>query len=221
MSSNASNPELNLTANLTSSPSNATLNERDTAEKETLEITPEKNATAKSTNSTGLNETDVAKAERAAELSAGNTTSLNATLESTSNHTQAIREISFNATGSDNATTANNKTENVWSALPLFRNMSNLRNSTEATNSTQTPRGLKSVENTTTTLANGNMTESEVSEESSTETSDSSKFDWLEDFDKKLTADDSVTTKKPCSTLACLVSRGCSDPADESCTSDN
>ena len=203
MSANVSHvPEFNSTSNSTELHKNgSSLVEREADKQDILEMT---NEDKNSTNSTNLEQMKEAKVERGAEQSIGNVSiSSNVTIDS-SNHT-------INVTGES----ANSTTGNPWSALPLFRNMSSTvrSNLTEGSgNSSQTVRDIGSNDNST-------MDSSTITESENSDTTDSPKFDWLDELDKELADVDNSVSKKPCGSVACSISRGCTD--EKSCTTDN
>lgn len=168
-------------------------------------------------NSTELGDSEEAKIAREVNVVEATNTSqlLNSTTEEKNN--QTTRQITIQAT-SEEGTNSTRNGSNPWSALPLF-NMLNatLRNTSAALNSSQTARdiGTGVADNSTTSAEDDKMSES------STEIGQKLK-QLLEDFEDNVSEDveisDGISTKKPCTTVSCLISRGCSDT---SCNQNN
>ena len=134
---------------------------------------------------------------------------------------QTTRQVSGNNTSNANNTMDKNSTSNPWSVLPLFRSLNaTLRNSSESTNSSQSRRQTTIIAS----QSSKNSTEEgqDVLEDSTVdETTDktSLKVDKSEpDLGEDMMDEEGISTKKPCTTVSCLISRGCSD---NSCTPDN
>ena len=107
--------------------------------------------------------------------------------------------------------TQHNGTANVWSALPLFRDLnSTLHNSSESVNASKSVRAVDSAENS---IEDDSAPKDDLSESASNNTK--SMEDEMEDQNQDDVKDGS--TKKPCTTVSCWISRGCSD---ESCSQD-
>jgi hypothetical protein len=113
-----------------------------------------------------------------------------------------------------NSNATHNATANPWTVLPLFRDLnstlhnSSLRNSSESVNATKSPRSADSAENS--------IEDDSVDKELSGLDSNGTKSDSMEG-DMENDGQDDGSTKKPCTTVSCLISRGCSD---ESCSQD-
>jgi len=139
----------------------------------------------------------------------GNFSKLNDTLKAVNVSTRAVNDSMSNSNATHNATA------NPWAVLPLFRDLnstlhnSSLRNSSESVNATKSPRSADSAENSI---------EKEVSSDKVLSGLDSNgtKSDAMEGGLENDGQDDG-STKKPCTTVSCLISRGCSD---ESCSQD-
>ncbi|XP_032784514.2 dentin sialophosphoprotein isoform X1 [Daphnia magna] len=126
------------------------------------------------------------------------------------------RDVAADGTHSDSNST-NNGTANPWSALPLFRNLnstlhnSSLRNSSDSSNSSQTTRDIESPENLVESRADEDLFDdgnSSNGTEKADHPLDDSSDDVLEDEGED---DETGSTKKPCTTVSCFISRGCSD----------
>lgn len=184
---------------------NSSMVERST-EDEKLVLTEEGNTT-KASNSSDSKLSE-GKVERAvAEVTGNASLLLNATEKVVNN--QTTRGVSVNTTSNTNGTT--NGTANPWSSLPFFRNMTGAKhNSSEVSNSSLATREVTSANKSNSTEKDG-----ENSDDASTSgiVSDSIDVIGLDDIDV-----DGVSTQKPCATVSCLISRGCSDM---SCTPDN
>lgn len=164
------------------------------------------------TNTSNIEKLDEVKVERSESIE-NTTLTVNTTDEVVNN--QTTRGVSVNETINSNIT--RNGTENLWSALPLFRNMSSaIRNSSETSNSSQTIRQVAS-DISGTVKGNGSTASVDLTE--STEKSDLEDSEGLLQDGVEDDVEDDVSTKKPCASLSCMISRGCSD--ESSCTSDN
>lgn len=139
---------------------------------------------------------------------AGNFSKLNETLKADNVSTRAVNASMSNSNATHNATA------NPWAVLPLFRDLnstlhnSSLRNSSESVNATKSPRSADSAENS--------IEDDSVDKELSGLDSNGTKSDSMEG-DMENDGQDDGSTKKPCTTVSCLISRGCSD---ESCSQD-
>lgn len=130
------------------------------------------------------------------------------------------RDVAVDGAHSDSNST-NNGTANPWSALPLFRNLnstlhnSSLHNSSDSSNSSQTTRDIESPENLIESSADEDLFDdgnSSNGTEKADHLLDESSDDVLEDVLEDEGEDDETgSTKKPCTTVSCFISRGCSD----------
>lgn len=138
---------------------------------------------------------------------AGNFSKLNDTLKTVNVSTRAVN------TSMSNSNATHNATANPWAVLPLFRDLnstlhnSSLRNSSESVNATKSLRSADSAENS---IEKDDSADKELSGLDSNGTRSDSMEGAMEDDGQ-----DDGSTKKPCTTVSCLISRGCSD---ESCS---
>lgn len=195
---------LNSTANSTHLNTSSLIEERESGEEKLLVLDS-------SNSSSSSNSSDLEKLSQ--EFNSTTASSLKA---------NNITTRSVNGTDSS-ANSTYNGTANPWSALPLFRDLnatlhnSSLRNSSDSSNSSQITRDVESPENSIKTGA----ADEDFQENASNATDkadqllDDSNDDGLEDDSKD---DETRSTKKPCTTVSCFISRGCSDT---SCSQDD
>ncbi|KAI9559348.1 hypothetical protein GHT06_016137 [Daphnia sinensis] len=140
---------------------------------------------------------------------------LNSTAANTSKaENLTTRAVAVDETHSDSNST-NNGTANPWSALPLFRDLnaslhnSSLRNSSDSSNSSQTTREIESLKDSIDSGAEEGLFDDEKSG-NGTEKADQL-LDDSSDGEDDGEDDGKGSTKKPCTTVSCFISRGCSD----------
>ncbi|XP_057369416.1 dentin sialophosphoprotein-like [Daphnia carinata] len=140
-------------------------------------------------------------------------------LNSTTANTAEADNLTTRAVAVDethsNSNSTNNGTVNPWSALPLFRNLnsslhnSSLRNSSDASNSSQSTREVGSPKQSIDSGAEEGLLDDENSS-NGTEKADHLLNDSSDSGDDD-EDDGKGSTKKPCTTVSCFISRGCSD----------
>ncbi len=205
---------LNSTLNSTSS----SMEEREIDDVELLLLLEEDGNSTQAGNSSESVKSENVKVERATvEVTGNETLRLNAT-EGQALNNQTTRQVSVNATSSGNSSMAKNSTANPWSVLPLFRNLNaSLLNSSASLNSSETKRQAASPKNSTSTEDDEEVSDESVLSETTDKTS--LKVDESDDgLDEDSMDEEGISTKKPCTTVSCMISRGCSE---ESCTPTN
>jgi hypothetical protein len=128
------------------------------------------------------------------------------------NDTMKADNVSTRAVNASMSTlnSTQNATANVWSALPLFRDLnstlhnSSLRNSSESVNGSKSVRAVDSAENS---IEEADSAAEDLSDLASNNT----KSDSMDDMEDDSQNNKNGSTKKPCTTVSCLISRGCSD----------